>query len=171
MVDGKTGAMFRLAIRLMQGLSTNSNTSLGNILDSGISELLGQYYQIRDDYQNLQDGVYTSQKGFCEDLDEGKLSYPLTVCCERNPGARKILMGIFRQKSAGTPLPKTVKMQILDMFRRAGAFQQTWEVLDALQKDIETAFSESEVLLGASNPQLRVIMCLLGDIPRPKSGE
>lgn len=152
MVDGKTGAMFRLAIQLMHGLSTGSNAALGNILDSGIAETLGRYYQIRDDYQNLQDGVYTSQKGFCEDLDEGKLSYPFTVCCERDSDTRKILMGIFRQKSAGKPLPRTVKLQILEMFRRAGAFQQTWEVLDGLQRDIEIAVSELEASIGALIP-------------------
>lgn len=75
MVDGKTGGLFRLLVRLMAIESPHSewiDTDVGRLC-----RLLGRYYQIREDYQNLVSEEYTAQKGFCEDLDEGKFSFPL----------------------------------------------------------------------------------------------
>lgn len=165
MVDGKTGAMFGMIIRMMQGFSTVANWPIPEL--NQLAKLLGRWYQVRDDYQNLQDEQYTSQKGFCEDLDEGKLSYPLTVCCDLDPVAQRIIMGIFRQRQSGTPLALNVKIQILDIFRHTGALQQTWEVIEKLEKSAEAALSNLEAITGEPNPKFRAILSLLGSIPRP----
>lgn len=50
MVDHKTGGLFRLCVRLMQG---ESSTSCHHIDAERFITLLGRYFQIRDDYQNL----------------------------------------------------------------------------------------------------------------------
>lgn len=34
-------------------------------------------FQIADDYLNLQSDAYKQNKGFCEDLTEGKFSFPI----------------------------------------------------------------------------------------------
>lgn len=39
--------------------------------------LMGIYYQIRDDYINLQSVKYAQNKSFAEDLTEGKYSFPI----------------------------------------------------------------------------------------------
>ena len=40
--------------------------------------LIGIYFQIRDDLMNLSvNTTYTSNKGFAEDLTEGKFSFPV----------------------------------------------------------------------------------------------
>jgi len=39
--------------------------------------LLGLYFQIRDDYCNLSLKEYSENKSFCEDLTEGKFSFPI----------------------------------------------------------------------------------------------
>ena len=36
------------------------------------------FFQIRDDYINLTDKEYWKEKGFCQDLDEEKISYIIT---------------------------------------------------------------------------------------------
>lgn len=38
---------------------------------------LGLLFQIRDDYANLLSSEYESNKSFCEDLTEGKFSFPI----------------------------------------------------------------------------------------------
>lgn len=63
-------AIVNLLVRLMHLLSQRgSNLSLPEL--DRLATLLGRFYQVRDDYINLQDNSCSEQKGFCEDLDEG----------------------------------------------------------------------------------------------------
>lgn len=167
MVDGKTGAMFEMTIRMMDQCSSGDKWPMSEFLE--LSKILGRWYQIRDDYQNLQDDQYSAQKGFCEDLDEGKPSYPLAVCCSKDPAAQRIIMGIFREKQAGAPLGLHVKMQILDLFRRTGTLEHTWEALQELQSKAEVAILDLELALGEENSKFRAIAGLLGNIPHPSA--
>lgn len=66
MVLDKTGGLFRLAVRVMQAFSTNK-TDYIPLVNS-----LGLFFQIQDDYMNLQSEEYANNKSFCEDLTEGK---------------------------------------------------------------------------------------------------
>ena len=85
MVNNKTGGLLRLAVKLMQACSSNTLTTCGangntctNFSDYvSLANLIGILFQIRDDYQNLQDIQYTNNKGFCEDITEGKFSFPI----------------------------------------------------------------------------------------------
>ncbi|CEP61917.1 farnesyltranstransferase LALA0_S04e03598g [Lachancea lanzarotensis] len=74
MVMNKTGGLFRLTVRLMEVFSTDF---LGNDSLVPLCNLLGILYQIRDDYLNLQDASMIKNKGFAEDVSEGKLSFPI----------------------------------------------------------------------------------------------
>lgn len=42
-----------------------------------IAEDIGVLYQIRDDFINLASVTYSGQKGFAEDISEGKYSFPV----------------------------------------------------------------------------------------------
>jgi geranylgeranyl diphosphate synthase type 3 len=55
--------------------------------------LISLLFQIRDDYLNLQSTEYGDNKGYCEDLSEGKFSFPLIhgVRWEMEVGKREIL--------------------------------------------------------------------------------
>ena len=67
----ETGGLFKLAVRLMQIFS-------GNVDDfDPLIEQLGLFFQIRDDYANLCSKEYADSKSFCEDLTEGKFSFPI----------------------------------------------------------------------------------------------
>jgi geranylgeranyl pyrophosphate synthase len=53
--------------------------------------LIGIYFQIRDDYMNLQSDQYAVNKGFAEDLTEGKFSFPLVHAIRKNQSNRQII--------------------------------------------------------------------------------
>ncbi|OBT63227.1 hypothetical protein VE03_07744 [Pseudogymnoascus sp. 23342-1-I1] len=165
MIDGKTGAMFKMLVHLMKSLSSLQKWPVADF--DRLTELLGRWYQVRDDYQNLKDPEYTEQKGFCEDLDEGKLAYPVVLACNSDPTARSIILGIFRQNGNGIPLVQSVKMQILELIQKTGALDKTWQLVQKLEKEVDDTLSTLEAVLGEPNPLLRLITKLLSDIPPP----
>lgn len=64
-------------------------------------DALGIYFQIRDDYCNLADVVYVKNKGFAEDLTEGKYSFPVVHAINQtNHG--QIVENILRQRTQDT---------------------------------------------------------------------
>ncbi|KAI1359807.1 isoprenoid synthase domain-containing protein [Xylaria arbuscula] len=85
MVSNKTGGLFRLAVKLMQSQSPTSFDCLP------LAELLGQAFQIADDYKNLANLDYTQKKGLCEDLTEGKFSFPVIHSIRSNPENQELL--------------------------------------------------------------------------------
>ncbi|KAH8705865.1 putative geranylgeranyl pyrophosphate synthase [Talaromyces proteolyticus] len=99
MVSNKTGGLFRLAVRLMQ-LESKQDKDYVPLVD-----LLGITFQIRDDYQNLWSGIYTDNKGFCEDITEGKFSFPIIYSIRSNPKNPQLL-NILRQKSSDDAVKK-----------------------------------------------------------------
>jgi len=75
----KTGYAFILILELLMDKSNNviikkNKETLVKILTN-----FSIFYQIRDDYINLTDPNYWKIKGFCQDLEEGKISYLLVV--------------------------------------------------------------------------------------------
>ncbi|CAO1637330.1 unnamed protein product [Sympodiomycopsis kandeliae] len=74
MVRNKTGGLLRIAGGLMKIWSPipTQQESLLTLLD-----LIGLLFQIRDDYLNLSADSYAKNKGFAEDLTEGKFSFPM----------------------------------------------------------------------------------------------
>lgn len=94
MVMDKTGGLFRLAVGLMQAFATTNQT-----LDySPLVNNLALYFQIRDDYINLADEEYMKSKSFCEDLTEGKFSFPIIHCIRADEEDTRIL-SILKKKT------------------------------------------------------------------------
>ncbi|KAJ3192607.1 Geranylgeranyl pyrophosphate synthase [Entophlyctis luteolus] len=71
MISNKTGGLLRLAVRMMQAMSEVKEDFVPLV------DMLGIHFQIRDDYLNLVSDEFTTNKGFAEDLTEGKFSYPV----------------------------------------------------------------------------------------------
>lgn len=159
MIDGKTGAMFVLLVRLMHRFSQH-NLCLPEF--DRWATLLGRFYQVRDDYLNLQNDSYSEQKGFCEDLDEGKFSFPIVACFNSDPVARDIILGIFQQNgNSGRTLSKNTKTYILGLIKRSGAFETTRELLDRSKQELWAALLGLEESTGQLNPGLRAILIAL----------
>ncbi|KAL9023946.1 MAG: hypothetical protein Q9196_006867 [Gyalolechia fulgens] len=100
MVGNKTGGLFRLAVKIMQAESLNNETDYIPLVS-----VIGLLFQIRDDYLNLHSETYTSNKGLCEDLTEGKFSFPIIHAIRQEPG-NKQLVNILRQKTTDEEVKK-----------------------------------------------------------------
>ncbi|KAJ4417527.1 hypothetical protein N0V82_006086 [Gnomoniopsis sp. IMI 355080] len=164
MVDHKTGGMFRMLVRMMLAESESSSSSNVSVKAESLApltKLFGRFFQIRDDYMNF--GEYAMQKGFCEDLDEGKFSYPVVHCLANYPEYRMHILGVFRQRptaATATPAPLTqeMKMHLLDCLVESGSLDRTLDVIKNLEKDLEGVIERVEELSGETNPMLRICL-------------
>lgn len=162
MIDNKTGGMFRMLIRLMRA----ETSRFADVSFDRLVLLFGRFFQIRDDYMNLASDQYADTKGFCEDLDEGKFSYPIVYCMDNLPKFRSHLLGIFRQRptvlgGCTDPLPREVKIYVLDCLKESGALGATKEYAIRLEDELEAEIGHLEALTGETNPMLRLLLVRL----------
>jgi geranylgeranyl diphosphate synthase type 3 len=129
MVQDKTGGLFRLAVRLM--LAFSSDPPLGEAWYLELASQLGLYFQILDDYLNLQSDTYAKNKSFCEDLTEGKYSFPIIHCIHAMAPDRR-LSNILRQKTEDLD----IKRYALRLMQDAGSFEYTKTRLVKLHSEI-----------------------------------
>ncbi|RYP46774.1 hypothetical protein DL768_007063 [Monosporascus sp. mg162] len=122
MVGNKTGGLFRLAIRLMQAESPETSIDCVPLV-----HVLGLIFQIEDDYKNLSDVKYTENKGFAEDLTEGKFSFPIIHSIRSDPGNLQLL-NILKQKTTDLE----VKRYAVKYMESTGSFEYTRRVLEVL---------------------------------------
>lgn len=92
--------------------------------------LIGLTYQIRDDYMNLQSEQYLKNKGFCEDLTEGKFSFPIIHSIRSDPSNKQIL-NILKQQTK----EEDVKLYAVKYMQQTGTFEYTRNVVQRLGRD------------------------------------
>jgi len=124
-VKDKTGGLFRLSVRLLQAFSTNKKDFMPLVDNMGI------FFQIRDDYVNLQSQKFMLAKSFCEDITEGKFSFPAVHSIATNPKDQRLL-NILRQKTEDIELKKYA----VELMKNTGSFAYTKTVLLELQRQI-----------------------------------
>ncbi|XP_053393023.1 geranylgeranyl pyrophosphate synthase-like [Mercenaria mercenaria] len=139
MVIRKTGGLFGLAVRLMQLFSDNKH-DFKPLLDN-----LGLYFQVRDDYANLISKEYEANKSYCEDLTEGKFSFPLIHGILSDKGDNQIL-SILRQRTTDND----VKKYCVDLLHKKGSFDYTKGILIELEQQIYEQMETS-----GGNPHLK----------------
>ena len=161
MVDHKTGALFCLLTKLMQAYSpfdfSHSANQPEQVSFDNFGRLFGRFFQIRDDYPNLTSSSYTDQKGYCEDFDEGKISYLIVHCLQAKPQFKDSICGIFRQRTL-EGVSTQAKEYILKCLRKAGSLEATKSLLNGLEKDLEKEIGKIEDLTSEANPMLRVLV-------------
>ncbi|XP_011303191.1 geranylgeranyl pyrophosphate synthase isoform X1 [Fopius arisanus] len=119
----KTGGLFNLAVRLMQLFSECKEDF------SMLTGILGLYFQIRDDYCNLCMQEYSENKSYCEDLSEGKFSFPIIHAIQSKPEDRQV-MNILRQRTKDVE----VKKYCVTLLEKFGSFAYTRTVLEELDR-------------------------------------
>lgn len=150
MVKRKTGGLFGFAIRLMQIMSKTEKAKTENFRT--LTDSLGLYFQIRDDFMNLTSEEYAKDKTYCEDFTEGKFSFPVVHAIKSEPDDGRIL-SILKKRTEDIEMKKyavsilkslgsldfTLKrMQQLDMecrkeIQRLGGNRLLVELLDSLK--------------------------------------
>ncbi|EMC99221.1 hypothetical protein BAUCODRAFT_64741, partial [Baudoinia panamericana UAMH 10762] len=125
MVGNKTGGLFRLAIKLMCA----ETDSQGHTDYIPLVNTVGLLFQILDDYRNLSDTTYTANKGLCEDLTEGKFSFPIIHAIRSDP-SNLVLINILKQKTKDDE----VKKFAVQYMEKTGSFAYTRRVLRGLTK-------------------------------------
>ncbi|XP_074597836.1 geranylgeranyl pyrophosphate synthase quemao isoform X2 [Brevipalpus obovatus] len=138
MISLKTGGLFGLGVQLLQ-LFSDYDKDLSRIIF-----LLGVIFQIRDDYLNLQSNEYKENKSFCEDLTEGKFSFPIVHGILSNPDSTT-LINILRQRTQDEAIKK-LAVQILE---EAGSFKYCRDVLKKYDQE-----AREEIAKLGGNPLL-----------------
>ncbi|KAK7206822.1 geranylgeranyl pyrophosphate synthase [Myxozyma melibiosi] len=126
MVKNKTGGLFRLAVRLLQAESPTDYDFVH------LANLIGILYQIRDDYMNLQSDQYSVNKGFCEDLTEGKYSFPIIHSITNDDSGNQI-HNILKQHSADINLKQYAVKHMRDVTK---SFEYTARAINRYQAKI-----------------------------------
>ncbi|KAH9237577.1 hypothetical protein K456DRAFT_1940327 [Colletotrichum gloeosporioides 23] len=154
MIDNKTGGLFRLCVRLLQAESTR--TDVLDLDPRPFVRQLSLFFQIRDDYQNLVSDAYAKQKGFAEDLDEGKISLPIILTLQR-ARTRPEIMGVLKHKQPG-PMAMEMKQYIVREMEKCGALESTRELLQGMQEDLIAELRRLEGDFGAKNATLELVL-------------
>lgn len=142
MVGNKTGGLFRLAVKLMQAESSTEKDCVALV------NVLGLVFQICDDYLNLSNTTYTQNKGLCEDLTEGKFSFPIIHSIRSNPGNHQ-LINILRQKTKDDE----VKRYALQYMEGTGSFKHTQNVVRELRGRALQLIDEIETSGSGKRPE------------------
>jgi len=148
MVNNKTGGLLRIGIKLMMACCT-TNTEVNYV---PLVNLIGVFFQIRDDLMNLLSAEYTSHKGFAEDLTEGKFSFPVVHGIHADKSNRQVMNVL--QKRPTTP---TLKIHTIDYLKNeTKSFAYTQSVLTNLE-----AQTRNEIAKLGGNKGLEAIIDLL----------
>jgi len=152
MVQNKTGGLFRLAIKLMQAESPER----GKIDCVSLVNLMGLVFQICDDYLNLSSPLYTTNKGLCEDLTEGKFSFPVIHSIRSNPSNLQ-LINILKQRTQD----EEVKRYAVKYMEGTGSFAYTRRVVAELKGKAMKLIDELDNGLGQGT-ELKKILDKMG---------
>ncbi|CAM9538121.1 unnamed protein product, partial [Laminaria digitata] len=139
MVLDKTGGLLRLAVGLMQAFS-DDRRCYTPLLDQ-----LALYFQIRDDLINLTSTEYMKGKSFCEDLTEGKFSFPIIHCVRAKPTDHRLL-NILKQRTEDVD----VKKHALQWMKHTRSFVYTRDRLLSLKTSIASEIASLGGHLGLS---------------------
>ncbi|KAJ8330585.1 hypothetical protein O5D80_001560 [Batrachochytrium dendrobatidis] len=132
MVENKTGGLLRLGVRMMQ-LCANSSFDIESpaaLEYIKLVNLIGVFYQVRDDYLNLKSAKYHDRKGYAEDLTEGKFSYPIVRCIHKDSSKSSQLCSILRQRTRDMD----IKKYAIEILENAGVFADTAKELKSMER-------------------------------------
>ncbi|KAL8929201.1 MAG: hypothetical protein Q9208_001284 [Pyrenodesmia sp. 3 TL-2023] len=166
MVDKKTGGLFRMLTRLMVAESPVGDKVPEDDLNL-FSCLIGRFFQIRDDYKNLASADYAKQKGFAEDLDEGKYSFTLIHCIKTLDSDPKLageamqLRAFLMKRRSEAKLSHEAKREVLATLKKTKSLDYTLRVLGELHGELEKGVANLEGKFGEENLSFQMMLEML----------
>ncbi|KAL8857505.1 MAG: hypothetical protein Q9178_006000 [Gyalolechia marmorata] len=149
----ETGGLFHLILRLMQAESPVSK-AFEPALETFITSL-GRYFQVRNDHQNLASSEYAQQKGFCEDLDEGKMSLPLIHSLQNSSeGDKARIKGIFKTHGPSGLSPEVKEFVIKQLSERTASLQCIGNKLKDLTSELADGLMALEEIFWYREPMV-----------------
>jgi geranylgeranyl pyrophosphate synthase len=109
-----------------------------------------------------------SQRGYCQDLDEGKLSFPFIHTHQKLGNNDTILTNLLHMRDRRNGLSREAKEYILKQIEESGSLDYTQDLLDQLLSDIQCTLGNMETVTGKRNWVLQSMMSQLR-IGREKS--
>jgi geranylgeranyl diphosphate synthase type 3 len=99
------------------------------------------FFQIRDDYINLTDANYWKERGFCQDLDEQKISYLIVYCTNHKLEHYRLINKLV------TKVDKTKedKIAILKLMKENGLFDYVYKILVELREKVLTVINATDL--------------------------
>ncbi|RMZ77978.1 hypothetical protein DV738_g4131, partial [Chaetothyriales sp. CBS 135597] len=149
MVQNKTGGLFRLAVKLMQA---ESSAEPGCVDCVPLANLMGLVFQICDDHLNLSSTLYTHNKGLCEDLTEGKFSFPVIHAIRSNP-ANLQLLNILKLKTTDVQ----VKNYAVKYMHAAGSFDYSRKVIRELKAKAALLIADMDAGTGRGDEVRKIL--------------
>ena len=132
---------------LMQAFaSTNKTTDYTSLVNN-----MAVYFQIRDDYINITDDEYMKSKSFCEDLTEGKYSFPIIHCIRSSPDDHR-LSSILKQKTEDIEVKRYAQKIMVD----SGSLEYTRSRCVVLKEEILKEIEQ----LGGNPPLVKLLHAL-----------
>lgn len=156
MVIAETGALFRLAARLMQASigKTFSDPSV-NYKINDFMMLLGRHYQVRDDYVDLVTGDGVTH---C-DLDQGNYSLPIIhAIAQQNKQGSAQLQSILQARKLNNAMSPDMKKLCLDILEREGSLEYVKGVLEMQIAELFELLAEIEDGTGRKNWIMQLIL-------------
>jgi octaprenyl-diphosphate synthase len=116
-IHGKTAALFRWGLWAGGTVAELPPPALAALADAGVA--LGMAFQLVDDAIDLESDGSTSGKTPFADLREGKLTWPLVVAVERDPGLTDEIRGRIAEGGSG------IDEALVARVRRTGGVEAT----------------------------------------------
>ena len=96
------------------------------------------FFQIRDDYINLTDPLYWKEKGFCQDIDEKKISFLVVYYINNKLLNYDKLLKLLEKGSIE---------KIIYLFHDNGLFDIVYEILDSLKNKINGVLELNNIFI------------------------
>jgi len=125
MVIRKCGGLFNLGVRLMELFTSNIDRKPDKF--ENLCQYLSLLFQIRDDYCNLVSKEYANNKSYCEDLTEGKFSFPILHAINTRDNDTRIIH-ILKQRTDDMEL----KRYCVDLLYEFGSIEYTKTICEEL---------------------------------------